>query len=85
MGDKLASEQPKTVRFRIAVAIDDGGRGCAYGWNGTDQSDDKDKMRKVEREMYGLESNVVATHWIEVDIPVPVAPEPTTIEGTVMK
>lgn len=80
-----ANAKPKTVRFRIAVAIDDEGRGCACGWRGTNNDSDSEKLCDVEIMMSHYDMETSAIHWVEVDIPVPVAPDPTTIEGTVTK
>lgn len=66
--------EPKTVRVRIAVAVDPGGNWCASGWmTGSPES----MMDNCLDEVGAGE----ARFWIEADVPLPLAPQ--TILGTV--
>lgn len=69
----------KTVRVRIAVAVDPEGRWNACGWNRDDGSvaPDKDKM-EAAREMV---DEGEARYWLEADLPIPTE---STVEARVV-
>ncbi len=70
-------ESKKTVRVRIAVAMDSEGHYYATGF---DESRDDDIRDAVMSEFYGGDEAPYSIRYIEADIPLP---EPTTIEGEV--
>lgn len=64
----------KTVRVRIAVAVDADGKWCSAGWVDSDDSLEQTALD-------GLDSaRPTVVHFIEADVPMP---EPTTVEGSV--
>lgn len=69
------SDKPKTVRVRIAVAVNEHGHWNASGyfkWN---------KGEARETALEGLDEPGAETiHYVEADVPIPA---PQTIEGTV--
>lgn len=67
---------PKTVRVKIAVAVDEYGAWAANGWN-SKKPDYESAAQSLAME--GVEGAHVAFHWIEADVPVP---ETTTIRAT---
>lgn len=77
-------EKRETVRVRIAVAVDQAGNWSAYGATAeTERSmrftaSDSRAVHDVVED-FGNET-VEAFHWVEADIPLPVA---QTIQGTV--
>lgn len=67
-------DKPKTVRVRIAVAVDETGDWASAGWRrATSQKTEKhdDDMQGVALD--GVQGNYVGFHWIEADIPIPEA------------
>lgn len=65
------SEQ-KTVRVRIAVAVDEGGDWASAGWRrqgGTTEQKYDDETQGCALE--GVMGTHVAFHWIEADVPLP--------------
>lgn len=66
----------KTVRVRIAVAVDDKG---SWAVGGTDSDSARFAERKARREIGNPDG--VTVHWIEADVPLPLPPQ--TVEGTV--
>lgn len=68
----------KTVRVRIAVAIDKNGIWNCAGWKQTDKiiSDDYISAAAID----GIDSAEVIVHFVEADIPIP---ESETIEGEI--
>lgn len=73
------SDSAKTVRVRIAVAVDPSGMWCASGWM------DYATQAPVGGEAMDVCVDAVAQgaarYWIEADAPLPL--EPQTIEGEV--
>ena len=68
-------ESMKTVRVRIAVAVNEQGKWNAFGYSSS--SDENSKQLAFEcLDGEGVES----LYWIEADLPIP---SPTIIEGTV--
>ncbi len=69
------SDKPKTVRVRIAVAVD--GYGCweASKWEDNDRCNTHEVL-----EAMGFTRGQRVVHFIEADVPLP---EPQTIEGEV--
>lgn len=67
--------EPRTVRVRILVAVDDKGDWGALGHHG--QSDEETRTRIT----FTDKSRGIRYHWIEADVPLPEAE--TTIAGTV--
>jgi hypothetical protein len=63
----MASDQGRTIRVRIAVAIDSGGEWNANGWGGAGEPYSPDAMA-MARECVGADA---AVYWIEADLPVP--------------
>ena len=57
----------KTIRVRIAVAIDSGGEWNANGWGGAGEPYSP-QAEAMAREAVGGDA---AVHWIEADLPVP--------------
>lgn len=72
------SDTQRTVRARILVAVDTEGNYTSIGYS--DQTDDDLKDYII---LDSLNEGLIAYHWIEADIPVPVAPAETTVEGVV--
>jgi hypothetical protein len=64
---------PKTVKVRIAVAVDPEGAFCAAGWAGPDGVAIGKEAMDVATD--GVESGE-ARYWLEVELPVP---EPVTV------
>lgn len=64
----------KTVKVKIAVAVDETGGWCAFGRGGW--TEDETKSDAVEFLRSRGWSCVL--HWIEADVPIP---EPETIQG----
>lgn len=67
---------PKTVRVRIAVAVDEYGEWAANGWNSKKPDYDTSAQSLA---LEGVEGCAVGFHWVEADVPVP---ETTTIQAT---
>lgn len=67
----------KTVRVRIAVAVDTKGKWSACGWKSDGKQYDKEARDSAIDGLYNDGSYNV--HWIEADVPVP---QETMIEGT---
>jgi hypothetical protein len=65
--------EPKTVRVRIAVAVNQHGHYSADGGRG---ASDQRLAQNVRQFVKGLH----ALHWIEADVPLPLAP--VVVEGT---
>ena len=64
------SEERKTVRVRIAVAVSRTGAWAAYGWQlaGSKPRSDSDFLREImDEDVYGVD----ATHYLEADVPIP--------------
>ena len=70
------AEKPKTVRVRIAVAIDEYGHYFVVGWDG---GTDKQRVESA-REFFESANGNECVHFIEADVPLPVS---ETIEGKV--
>ena len=70
------SEAPKTGRVRILVAVLRDGDlvGCCLDYGNDDYT-----MERMSEQIRGY-SPPIHFHWIEADVPLPIA---TTIEGTV--
>lgn len=68
----------RTVRARILVAVDTEGNYTSIGYSGA-----TDYRLKIDIFLDALHETFVAYRWIEADIPVPVAPAETTVEGVV--
>jgi hypothetical protein len=72
----------KTVRVRIAVAVDEKGNAYAVGWN--DSAPDKEAMAEqaidslLTCEFDAAQQTTLV--WVTADVPLPVTP---TVEGTV--
>lgn len=65
-------DKPKTVRVRIAVAVDETGDWSAAGWRmhpsrKAGKHDDELKEIALDR----VQGKCVGFHWIEADIPIP--------------
>lgn len=69
----------KTVRVRIAVAVDANGHWSSSGWYPS-LSEHREEARILRTAIENLDSDECVTHWIEADVPIP---EPKTIEGNV--
>lgn len=71
----------KTVRVKIAVAVNTNGNWAANGFGG-DNSKSKsslDIMKSIARESLDYDSTPeMVVHWIEADVPIP---ESQTIQG----
>lgn len=67
---------PKTVRVKIAVAVDEFGGWNSSGWR-SKKPDYESEAQSLALE--GVEGVHVAFHWVEADVPVP---ETTTIQAT---
>ena len=63
-------DKPKTVRVRIAVAVDETGDWATSGWNS--KHDHKYDQRAQDAALEGVTGRHVGFHWIEADIPIPV-------------
>lgn len=70
----------ETVRVRIAVAINSDGQYEAAGADGQDDGEREDYAQEWLLDRSGENS---AVHFVEADVPIPVKPEPQTIEGVV--
>lgn len=57
----------RTVRVRIAVAMDEGGEWSASGWGGHDQPYAPEAMESSLQCVGGI----AARYWIEVELPIP--------------
>jgi hypothetical protein len=64
--------EPKTVRVRIAVAVNQHGYYSADGGRGAGDAKLKQNVREFVK-------GFAAFHWIEADVPLPLAPQ--TIHG----
>lgn len=65
-------DKPKTVRVRIAVAVDETGDWSASGWRltpGRSPAGHYDEMQGIALD--GVMGKHVVYHWIEADIPIP--------------
>lgn len=78
------SDQPKTVRVRIAVAVNHSGEWVADAWKTChiQERTDADMVAQVLDHMKKYDSSGPAwsVHFIEADVPLPVA---QTIQGEV--
>ncbi len=72
------SDTQRTVRARILVAVDTAGNYSSIGY-----SDTTDNALKQDIFLDAMTEDLIAYHWIEADIPVPLAPAETTVEGVV--
>lgn len=71
--------QPKTVRVRIAVAVDENGNYAAHG-NSIDGN--MAHARWARRDLTNAaEGGAVRIEWVEADVPLPLPPQ--TIQGSV--
>lgn len=70
----------KTVRVRIAVAVNADGKWSAFGHVGNKDADARDI---AFTNMSDYEENHDAVHFIEADVPVPQVPQPQTIKGEI--
>lgn len=71
---EYAAETPRTVRVRIAVAVDAEGHWAAYAWGtGERLGQSVAEMLGCVAEMMGDHDGVEhwVEHWIEADIPLP--------------
>ena len=73
------AKKPKTVRVRIAVAVDEKGQYQVDGWDGA--TDDKVIVAKAIDYLIDPEG-CIRVSFIEADVPMPL-PQSTTIEGEV--
>lgn len=78
-------DKPKTVRVRIAVAVDETGVWASAGFPNHRQKDTGVHDKEMQEfALEGVSGRHVGFHWIEADIPIPVTTtqvvEPT--EGT---
>lgn len=69
--------EPKTIRVRIAVAVDEAGSWYASGWSDQDPEDTKERTSESLGYTQKGQSHLV---WVEADVPLPSVP---TIQGTV--
>lgn len=69
--------EPKTVRVRIAVAVDEHGRWRAFGVAGAVDATMENEAAGYARRLHAS----VCVHWIEADVPLPLAP--IVVEGNV--
>lgn len=76
------TDTPKTVRVRIAVAIDGDRHWAAYSWGTGDQLGQSvaETLATVTEMMSDHEDSEI--RWVEADIPLP--PPPQTIQGAVV-
>lgn len=72
------SNTQRTVRARILVAVDTDGDWSSVG---TCDLTDEDMRKRLTPE--DMACGIIAYHWIEADIPVPIVPDETTVEGVV--
>jgi hypothetical protein len=63
----------KTVRIRIAVAVDSGGGWNSCGWGSSRGNEKDDEL--ISLVMEPMDDAVVRLHWVECDVPVPTAIE----------
>lgn len=67
----MEAETPKTVKCRIALAVDPRGEWNACGWgNGWSKASDVSKMLLAAEPLEPLAAN----YWVEVEVPVPTVP-----------
>lgn len=69
--------EPETVRVRIAVAVYLDGWYTAWGQSGQD-----DAAMALQVRRHGTAADKAAQHWIEADVPLPLAPQ--VVEGEVV-
>lgn len=64
--------EPRTVRVRIAVAVDETGGWASAGWRmATGKKPEKHDDYIRESAMDGVEGKCACVHWVEADIPIP--------------
>lgn len=64
--------EPRTVRVRIAVAVDETGDWASSGWRLSTRNKPEsqyDDMQGIALD--GVNGKVIGYHWIEADIPIP--------------
>lgn len=75
--------EPKTIRVRIAVAVSPQGHWESFGSTvGVANPENGDDATHAEYAVMNCDGKTHAVHFIEADIPLPVA---VTVEGTVTK
>jgi hypothetical protein len=76
-GAEGSTGSPRTVRVRIAVAVNERGEWCCAGWTGG-KDEDHTRSALETSEYHG--GTLEAIHFVEADVPLPVS---QTVEGEV--
>lgn len=80
--DKTRQGAARMLRVRIAIAVDDLAQWQGVGW----WTADADAAREAADEgIAGNGGTNVAYHWVEVEIPVPLRPDETVIDGALVE
>lgn len=75
------TDQPKTVKARIPVAVDSDGKYVAYRFSFIDNSKPRTWIDHMDSMLDDLKPGE-ARYWIEAELPIP---EITTVQATVTK
>lgn len=71
--------EPRTVRVRVAVAVDERG---AWWSSGNNYMSEPRRYRSALSSMQSRRGKHVRVHWIEADLPLPTEPEvAASVEG----